>query len=112
MYKTKSPPWSVAGGDEGRPNEIVLNPGTAREEKKAGSYNLLDAGEVLANNTGGGGGYGNPFDRDPERVWRDVRNGFVSVAAAASDYGVILDEDTLSVDHPATTRRRNGGEAK
>jgi N-methylhydantoinase B/acetone carboxylase, alpha subunit len=112
VYKTKSPPWSVAGGDEGRPNEIVLNPGTAREEKKAGSYNLLDAGEVLANNTGGGGGYGNPFDRDPERVWRDVRNGFVSVAAAASDYGVILDEDTLSVDHPATARLRNGGEEK
>ncbi|MCU1443298.1 MAG: 5-oxoprolinase (ATP-hydrolyzing) [Cryobacterium sp.] len=108
VYKTKSPPWPVSGGKPGVPNQIVLNPGTDREVTQAGSYNLLDAGEVLANNTGGGGGYGNPFDRDPARVAHDVRNGFVSAEAAARDYGVVLDE-SFAVDETATSERRAAG---
>jgi len=56
VYKTKSPPWSIAGGDEGKSARIVLNPGTEREVVTAGSYNSLQAGDVLANITGGGGG--------------------------------------------------------
>lgn len=109
VYKTKSPPWAVAGGEEGVPNGIVLNPGTTREEKKSGSYNLLDAGEVLVNNTGGGGGYGNPFKRDPAMVSADVRNGFVSPDAAARDYCVVLDLDTFIVNQDATTKLRAKG---
>jgi N-methylhydantoinase B len=60
-----------------------------------GSYNLLDTGEVLVNNTGGGGGYGDPLARDPSAVASDVRNGFVSVAAALRDYGVVVDPETF-----------------
>jgi N-methylhydantoinase B len=108
VYKTKTRPWSIEGGAPGANNEIVLNPGTDREVTQGGSYNLLDAGEVLVNNTGGGGGYGDPLGREPERVAQDVRNGFVSVPAAARDYGVAVDPITFEVDTTETRRlRRN-----
>jgi N-methylhydantoinase B len=71
-----------------------------------GSYNHLEIGDVLANNTGGGGGYGDPFEREPELVARDVRNGFVSVAAAEREYGVVVDPSTFAVDAEATDRLR------
>lgn len=106
VYKTKTEPWPIAGGKPGRPNEIVLNPGTDRESVQGGSYNLLDAGDVLVNSTGGGGGYGNPFERKPEDVAKDVRNGFVSPEAAIREYGVAVDLDTFIVLQDETARLR------
>lgn len=105
VYKTKSPPWSIDGGGEGVPNRIVRNAGTEREKIQAGSYNRLDAGETLSNQTGGGGGYGDPFHRDPAAVARDVRNGFVSAESALKSYGVVVNPD-FTVDEPATTTAR------
>lgn len=96
----------IAGGREADHNHIVLNPGTDREIVQGGSYNRLEAGEVLVNNTGGGGGYGDPFEREPERVAADVRNGFLSVGAAETDYGVVVDPLTFAVDSAATGRLR------
>ena len=55
--------------------------------------------------TGGGGGFGNAFERDPERVRQDVLDGYVTRACAESDYGVVLSDD-LSVDEDATNRLR------
>jgi N-methylhydantoinase B len=106
VYKTRTKPWPIAGGREGDNNHVVLNPGTDREVVQGGSYNLLRAGEVLVNNTGGGGGYGDPLAREPWRVAADVRNGFVSVAAAAREYGVVVDPATLEVDGAATADLR------
>ncbi|MFG1707855.1 hydantoinase B/oxoprolinase family protein [Nonomuraea sp. M3C6] len=97
VYKTRTKPWAIGGGRPGENNQIILNPGTGREVVQGGSYNRLETGEVLVNNTGGGGGYGDPFEREPQRVAADVRNGFVSVEAAARDYGVVLDPDTFEV---------------
>lgn len=56
--------------------------------------------------TPGGGGWGAPFSRAPELVLRDVRDGVVSIAAAARDYGVVIAADGRSVDVEATARRR------
>jgi N-methylhydantoinase B len=106
VYKTRTKPWPIGGGRAGENNRIVLNPGTDLEVVQGGSYNRLDAGEVLVNDTGGGGGFGDPFTREPESVARDVRNGFVSVQAAARDYGVVIDPDTSTVDAAATARLR------
>ncbi|HEY0532680.1 MAG TPA: hydantoinase B/oxoprolinase family protein [Actinoplanes sp.] len=100
VYKTKTKPWPIGGGREGDNNHIVLNPGTDREKVTGGSYNRLDTGEVLVNNTGGGGGYGDPLSRDPARVGADVRNGFVSVDAALRDYGVVVDPVTFEGSRP------------
>lgn len=107
VYKTKTQPWPIGEGQPGESNHIILNPGTDREVRQGGSYNKLAEGDVLVNNTGGGGGYGHPFDREPERVADDVRNGFVSLAAAERDYGVKVDAVTFAVDVEATERLRS-----
>ena len=106
VYKTKTKPWSIDGGLEGDNNHILLNPGTDREVRQGGSYNHLAAGDVLVNNTGGGGGYGDPLQRSAADVARDVRNGFVSVLAAQRDYGVVVDPSDFSVDEQATAHHR------
>ncbi len=106
VYKTLSPPWGINGGKEADPNHVVIDPGTENEERKGSSYNFLEAGQVLANNTGGGGGWGNPFERDPALVAKDVRNGFVSVEAAERDYGVAVDPATFNVDTKRTATLR------
>lgn len=54
----------------------------------------------------GGGGYGDPLDRDPERVAEDVRTEMVSPEAALHDYGVVLEPETGQVDPAATVRER------
>ncbi len=106
-YKTRTKPWGIAGGGEGVPNAVILNPGTRDEVWQGGSYNRLEAGEVLVNATGGGGGYGDPSERDPEAIVRDVRNGFVSREAAARDYRLVVTEDFV-VDERATAALRAG----
>ena len=106
VYKTKTKPWSIEGGAVGDNNHVVLNPGTDREVVQGGSYNHLETGDVLVNNTGGGGGYGDPFEREPGRVAVDVRNGFVSVGAAERDYGVVVDPATFVVDDTRTAALR------
>ncbi len=106
VYKTKTKPWSIDGGLEGDNNHVILNPGTDREVVQGGSYNHMAVDDVLVNNTGGGGGYGNPLLREPSRVARDVRNGFVSVNAAERDYGVVVDPSSYAVDELATAGRR------
>lgn len=66
----------------------------------------VKAGDVIVHVTSGGGGYGDPLDREPERVRVDVVNGLVSAEAAAQYYGVIIAGD--AVDEDATAARRAG----
>ncbi|MCE0762085.1 hydantoinase B/oxoprolinase family protein [Pseudonocardia kujensis] len=66
------------------------------------------AGAMFRYLTNGGGGWGKAFERDPERVLRDVRDGYVTVEGAARDYGVVVlgdpdnDPEGISVDEDAT----------
>ena len=67
----------------------------------------IKPGEIAANLNPGGGGFGNPFERDPLKVVEDIRNGLVSVEGARQDYGVILsDPETLTIDDAATAKAR------
>jgi N-methylhydantoinase B len=67
----------------------------------------IHPGERAANRNPGGGGFGNPFQRDISRVIDDVRNGLVSEAGARLDYGVVFtDFVALEVDHPASAALR------
>jgi N-methylhydantoinase B len=68
--------------------------------------NMVRGGDIVRIETGGGGGWGHPFDREPERVAQDVRNGFVSRASAEALYGVVLTGDGASVEAAATAERR------
>jgi N-methylhydantoinase B len=56
--------------------------------------------------TAGGGGWGNPLERDLERVRRDVVEEYVSLKAAREEYGVVLDPETLEIDQKATQEQR------
>jgi N-methylhydantoinase B len=98
----------------------VLDPETKVPDPENGEYAYFcstpiwhtKANAVFRYLTNGGGGWGNPLDRDRERVLSDVRDEYVSVAAARSEYGVVvvgdphIDPEGLDIDHDATTRLR------
>ena len=62
----------------------------------------LKAGDIFGIAAGGGGGYGDPVERDPSMVERDVNLGYVSIEKAAESYGVVTDPNSLQVDREAT----------
>jgi N-methylhydantoinase B len=104
--------WGVKGGKAGKPFEVVIDPGGPAERvvEALADDEPVRAGEVIRIRTTGGGGWGEPLERDPELVVRDVVWRKVSAAAALSDYGVVLtgsvDDDTLSFDAEATRAHR------
>jgi N-methylhydantoinase B len=108
MENTKFPPYGVAGGRAGRPGKILLNPGTPAEREIApvGDGVQLKRGDLLRLMTCGGGGWGDPFSRDPLSVQQDVARGFISVQGALEDYGVALDALSLEIDKATTEERR------
>jgi N-methylhydantoinase B len=91
-----------------RPSKATLNPGRADERpltsKVAGLR--LKQGDVFSWQLAGGGGFGDPRQRDPERVRTDVLRGYVSLKAAQDDYGVVIDPPDLTVNIAATARLR------
>src|SRR6266705_1192027 len=86
------PPNGCAGGKTGRTGDIWINPDGKDAKRLPTRYAdyPLKAGDTFRLDTPGGGGYGDPLARDPERVLADVREGFVSPDAAMSSYGVVL----------------------
>ena len=66
----------------------------------------VKTGDVLVKHSSGGGGVGNPAERDPELVREDVENEFVSLENAKEIYRVVIEPDTLKVDHQATKALR------
>jgi N-methylhydantoinase B len=86
------PPNGIAGGKAGRPGDIWINPDGKDAKRLPTRYadHPLKAGDIFRLDTPGGGGYGDPLRRDPERVLADVREGSVSPEAAELDYGVAV----------------------
>jgi N-methylhydantoinase B len=103
-----NPPWGVNGGRSAEPGRCIVNPGTAkeREVKSLEDGVVVTKGDIIRFETGGGGGWGHPFDRDPERVLADVHGDYVSIEAARKDYGVVIDADKLIIDAEATEELR------
>ncbi|EHR50039.1 N-methylhydantoinase B/acetone carboxylase, alpha subunit [Saccharomonospora marina XMU15] len=105
--------WGVKGGKAGRPFEVTIDPGGPNERQvdALADAEPVRAGEVIRIRTTGGGGWGDPLQRDPELVVRDVVWRKVSWAAALSDYGVVLtgslEDDTVGYDELATRRHRD-----
>lgn len=84
--------WGVHGGSGPARAACTINPGTEREEHMPALFSReLQRGDVVRVIFAGGGGLGNPRDRDPERVIEDVRNGIISIQAAREIYGVAVD---------------------
>lgn len=86
-------PAGLFGGGSPAPASATLNPGPRAEALPPLFSRSLASGDVLRLEQSGGGGYGDPSERDTERVAADVRDGYVSVEAAADVYGVVLDAE-------------------
>ena len=101
------PPYGLFDGQPGKISTTVLNPETANERivNSKGKYRL-GHGDVISWRTSGAGGIGNPFERAPAAVLKDVREGFISRVKAAEIYGVVLVNEPMAVDVEATRRTR------
>jgi N-methylhydantoinase B len=108
MENTLVAPYGVAGGSAGRTGRIVLNPDTPQERvlPALGDGIVLERGDLLRLETCGGGGWGDPLAREPERARQDVARGFITARGALADYGVSVDPATLEIDKTATLEER------
>lgn len=101
------PAWGLLGGLPGsRPDNLIRRPDEPGFTSIDAAHVEAPAGTVVIQTSGGGGGWGDPFERDPALVLRDVIEGYVSVEAAERDYGVVLAPDGQRVDEEATRARR------
>ncbi|MAG96829.1 MAG: hydantoinase B/oxoprolinase family protein [Alphaproteobacteria bacterium] len=99
-------PYGLYGGGPGRPSANYLNPHTENRPLPSKFNITFRRGDVLRHELAGGGGWGDPLERDPAKVLADVRNELVSLQAAAADYGVVVDGAAWRVDAAATEALR------
>ncbi len=108
--RSVTPAWGILGGMPGLAPEICIEGTDFKSTSLKLKATRIAPGTVVRTVTGGGGGYGDAHERPAEEVLRDVREGYVSVAAAREDYGVAIDPDGLTIDEAAaaTDRSRRG----
>lgn len=100
------PPWGLWGGKAGEFGGYLMRlPGETAFKEMRGAHVQVPVGAEAIVRTGGGGGWGDPLERDPEHVAHDVREELISETSAQRDYGVVLKADQ-TVDPDATARER------
>ena len=102
-------PWGLDGGEEGTGNDVALRLGGTWKTDFPNAKVLVaqvKTGDAFRLRSGGGGGYGSPFERPVAQVQDDVRQGYVSAKEAAARYGVAIDPQTFEVDEEETARLR------
>jgi N-methylhydantoinase B len=103
--------WGLRGGKPGANSSFWLNPGSNHAVNLRNTDIVkVGPGDVVYVACGGASGYGDPLQRDPDKVALDVRRGFVSEAKAREDYGVVLRNG--AVDAAATAKLRSEMSAK
>ncbi len=104
--RSKTTAWGLFGGENGLPPDVVVErPDEDKLERlKVNGIKVRD-GTVIKSLTGGGGGYGNAFERDPEAVRQDAIDGYVSLDHARAAFGVELSSD-FEVNTAQTQRLR------
>jgi N-methylhydantoinase B len=104
--RRKFPPYGLYGGKPGTPAAGILNPDTEHRVMPSKFLMTAKKNDVFRMVLAGGGGYGNPLERDPERIAEDVREEKLSVEYARREYGVVIDAGSLEVDQVATEALR------
>jgi N-methylhydantoinase B len=100
--RSKFRPWGTLGGKAGAPSDFVINPGTSRQRMLGNTdFVVADPGDIIHIHSPGGGGRGDPSDREPERVLEDVERGYVSTEAAKRDYGVAIKDGMIDAAETA-----------
>ena len=109
MYdRIKYPPRGFFGGVNGMPGDVRVDGKRGEVHPHPKRKFALEPGDEITIRYAGSGGFYPPFEREPERVRRDVLDGYVSVEKAEEQYGVALDPDTLEIlyDRTESLRRR------
>ena len=108
--KRRFPPYGLHGGKQGSPSMNLINPGPAQRVLPVLFKDPVDMvrGDLYHHTLSGGGGYGDPLERELFLVQRDLRQGRVTGEGALRDYGVVaaLQNDEWIIDVPATDRQR------
>jgi N-methylhydantoinase B len=97
------PPEGLFGGKPGTKAQFLVNGVSGNPF----GLTQLKPGDVVIIDAAGGGGYGNPLEREPEMVESDVIEGYVSLEKAKEDYGVVIDPKTMKVDEETTRKLRD-----
>jgi N-methylhydantoinase B len=110
MDRVKCKPWGLLEGLSGEGNSVAIHRNAVDQETlfpNGKAFNqVLKPGDAYILRSGGGGGYGNPLERDLAMLARDLRCGYVSLAEAEQKYGAVLRADG-SIDAEATVKRRD-----
>ena len=102
-------PWGLCGGEDGAPSANILKSRGVESDLLPMPMEALKLrrGDIFRHCSAGGGGFGNPVARDPNRVLADVVDGRISIAAARDKYGVLIDDAAIPcIDHDATRHWR------
>src|SRR2546426_4869801 len=104
--RTRIQPWGLDGGGPGACSKFLLRDKAGKTiQLPSKGTRRVEQGSVISCISAGGGGYGSPRERDPEKVRFDVREGLVSRENARNLYGVVL-KPNLTVDVPLTVDLR------
>jgi N-methylhydantoinase B len=106
--RQRTQPWGLRGGRAAAANDAYVERADGRIVMLPGKFDHLPIapGDMFVMRTGGGGGWGNPFERDPELVFRDVECGLLTIEEAAAVYGVVVSERPHTLDLEATAQAR------
>ena len=101
------PPWGVDGGLPGPGNRVIIYEpdGKIREIRRL-TAEVLKRGSLISIRTSGGGGWGEPLERDPRLVLEDYKNELISLDIARNIYGVVIDPNKMEIDWKATEELR------
>ena len=109
LDREKFKPYGLFGGLEGDGSELLINPGQDDEKWHVRSSGVkIKKGSTIRHRTAGGGGYGDPHEREPNKVSEDYINGLISFEDARDIYAVALDQKTGAVDPDGTSNLRSG----
>lgn len=111
--RARSIPWGVNGGLPSTPQGLWVNPGSPRAEYLGAVFSNVElvSGDAFSRPSSGGGGFGDPLNRDVQAVLDDVIDGYVTTSRAELDYGVVIDDSgeltrSWLVDLAATMGKR------
>src|SRR5699024_10699943 len=96
--RSKTPAWGLFGGKSGAPPEVTVLSNNKKESMLKVNAKPITKGDRIIAETGGGGGFGHPFDRSIDRVKNDVIDGYIDKDVALNQYGVVFNEESHEVD--------------
>jgi N-methylhydantoinase B len=108
IQKSKTHPLQgFAGGASGHGNYGIVYYNTPKAQRVNGHFiGPVEENEIVFMQSGGGGGWGSPLDRDPKLVLEDIANDIISVQGAREEYGVVVEPSGSKVDDVASQKLR------